>query len=236
MSVSRLALLLCLMLPVPGLAQDSTAPEEPVPSLSPPPLIPAPPRDSTEDSPADAPRDELIPREWDAESTPTPTVLRLFLEFFGGAAGASVGVIPGGVLVLSSICFDGCDDGSATRGIVGVAIGLVGLAGGTALGVVGGAYLADGEGRYWPTAAGAGLGTLVGATLGLVLASNIDEEELALIAPIASPIIGGMIGYEISHSDAVERRHRSSSSDTRILPLISTLPGGGLLGGVVGRF
>jgi hypothetical protein len=238
MSVPRLALLLCLILPMSGLAQDSTAPEEPVPSVSPPPLIPAPPEppkpSDTPGAPEDAPRDELIPREWDSESVSSPTAPRLFLEILGGTVGGSVGIIPGGLLVLSALCLDGCDEGAETRAILGLALGLTGLAGGTALGIVGGARLVHGEGGYWPTVAGSGVGTLVGVTLGLVLASSIDEA--ALIPPIAGPIIGGMIGYELSHSNAEEGSPPSPASDTRILPVISALPSGGILGGLVGRF
>lgn len=249
MSAARLALLLllCLVLPLPALAQGADFPEAPAPSVTPPPLVPAPPEspepsdtplaspeDSTEGSEEDTPGGLLVPREWNPKRTYSPTAPRLILEVFGGALGASLGVIPGGLLVLSGLCFEGCDDGAEVRAVLGLAVGLAGIAGGTAVGIVGAASLVHGEGEYWPTAGGAGVGTLAGVLTGLALADS--AEEAALIPAVAGPIIGGMIGYELSHSSADERRLRAPASGTQILPVISLYPSGGILGGLVGRF
>jgi hypothetical protein len=250
MSAPRLALLLCLVLPIPGLAQGTHASEVPAPSVTPPPLVPAPaepqepsdtplasPEDSTEGSSEGAPGSLRVPRERNPERTYSSTAPRLVLEFFGGAVGVGVGVIPGGLLALSSFCTE-CDDGELTRFYLGVALGLVGIAGGTAAGIVGAASLVHGEGAYWPTAAGAGIGTLAGALAGILTARAIAgaEDQAALIPAISGPIIGGMIGYELSHSNAEERRLQSSASGAQILPVISLHPSGGIIGGLVGRF
>jgi hypothetical protein len=247
MSAPRLALLLCLVLPLPGLAQGADSSEVPPSSVTPPPLVPASPEspepsdtplaspeDSTEDSAEDAPRGLLLPRELIPQRPHSPTAPRLILEVFGGALGASLGVIPGGLLALSGFCLESCDDGAEVRAILGLAIGLAGIAGGTAVGITGAASLVHGEGEYWPTAGGAGIGTLAGVLTGIALASS--AEEAALIPAVAGPIIGGMIGYELSHSDAGKRRLRSSTSGTQVLPVISLHPSGGVLGGLVGRF
>lgn len=247
MFAPRLALLLCLVIPLPGLAQDPNSSEAPAPSVTPPPLVPAPaeppepsdtplasPEDSTEDSSEDASQSLLVPREWNPKRTYSPTAPRLILEIFGGAVGASLGVIPGGLLFISGLCFEGCDDGAEVRAILGLAVGLAGIAGGTAVGIVGAASLVHGEGEYWPTAGGAGVGTLAGVLTGLALIDS--AEEAALIPAISGPIIGGMIGYELSHSNAEDRRLQSSASGTQVLPVISLHPSGGIIGGLVGRF
>ncbi|HVG57500.1 MAG TPA: hypothetical protein VNA24_03040, partial [Hyalangium sp.] len=192
------------------------------------------PEDSTDGSAEDDPQVLLLPRELNPKRPPSPTAPRLILEFFGGALGATLGVIPGGILALSGLCFEGCDDGAEIRAVLGLALGLAGIAGGTAVGVVGAAGLVHGEGEYWPTAAGAGVGTLAGILTGLALAQS--AEEAALIPAVAGPIIGGMIGYELSHSTAEARRLQSPASGTQVLPVISLHPSGGILGGLVGRF
>lgn len=242
MSAPRLALLLCLVLPLPGLAQDAGSSEVLAPSVTPPPLVPAPPEpqqpsspeDSAEGSWEDAPQSLQVPREWNPQRTYSPTAPRLILEVFGGALGGSLGVIPGGLLFISGLCFEGCDDGAEVRAILGLALGLTGIAGGTAVGIVGAASLVHGEGEYWPTAGGAGIGTLAGLLTAIALASS--GEEAAIIPAISGPIIGGIIGYELSHSNADERRLPSPASGTQMLPVISLHPSGGILGGLVGRF
>jgi hypothetical protein len=226
MSALRLALLLCLVLPLPGLAQGSAPAEGPAPSVTPPPLVPAPP---TSEEPPDAPRDELIPREWDGERPSSPTAPRLILETFGGAVGGAVGVIPGGLLFIAAF-----SESSESLGILSLAVGFVGIAAGTAGGIVGAASLVDGEGAYWPTAGGAAIGTLVGLLVSAIVVEN--EEEAAIIPAITGPILGGIIGYELSHSNAERRGHPSLASSTRVMPVVSVHPSGGVLAGLVGRF
>lgn len=233
----RLALLLCLVLPLSGLAQAPEPSEAPAPPATPPPLVPAPPAaqaPSDEGPPRDAPRDELIPREWASERPSSPTAPRLLLEFLGGAVGGFVGIIPGSLLVLSALCFSGCDDGDRTRGTLGLVLGLAGFVAGTAGGIVGAANVVDGEGGYWATVGGTAIGTLAGGLLGGVLAQS--AEGAAIIPVLTGPIIGGMIGYELSHSSAVSRRQASLASGTRIVPVFAVHPNGGIFGGLAGRF
>ncbi len=233
----RLALLLCLVLPLSGLAQAPEPSEAPAPPATPPPLVPAPPNSqepADEGPPRDAPRDEIIPRDWASERPSSPTAPRLLLEFLGGAVGGFVGIIPGSLLVLSALCFSGCDDGDRTRGTLGLVLGLAGYVAGTAGGIVGAATLVDGEGGYWSTAGGVALGSLVGGLLAGLFAQS--AEGAAIIPALTGPIIGGMIGYELSHSNAESRRQAPLASGTRIVPVFSIHPSGGILGGLVGRF
>jgi hypothetical protein len=146
-----------------------------------------------------------------------------------------VGVLPGGILFFSAFCSDDCLVDSPGRFIAGLVLSLAGLSGGTALGIVGGASLVDGQGSYWPTVAGTALGTLSGIVLAIALLAA-EEAALIPIPIIVSPVIGGMIGYELSHSSASERTAQLAAPGTRILPVISVHPSGGILGGLVGSF
>lgn len=214
--------------------------------MSPPPLVPAPlepsadspqaaPSDSLEPSPEDASRGEIIRRDWYANADPGPTAPRLLLELVGGSVGASVGIIPGGLLLFSAVlCGDSCEGGEDSRAILGLGLGLAGLAGGAALGITGAGSLLHGEGEYWPTAGGAAVGTLIGSLLALGLASSANE--LAIIPFIAGPVVGGMIGYELSHSNALARRQRNRALTPTVMPVATVTPHGGVLGGLAGRF
>jgi hypothetical protein len=233
-------LLLCLLLPLPGLAQSPAPHEQPVPPVTLPPLVPAPsePSDSPlaspdEAGPEDSPRGEIIRREWRPDTDPSPTFPRLLLEVLGGTVGATVGFIPGGLLILSAFCTDRCD-GAESRAILGLGLALAGIAGGTAVGITGAGSLLHAEGEYWPTAGGAAIGTLVGSIVGLVLASSV--EEAALIPVLVGPLMGGMIAYELSHSGAVSRRQRPPFSRPQVVPMATVTPRGGFIGGLAGRF
>ncbi|HYI00815.1 hypothetical protein [Hyalangium sp.] len=234
-------LLLCLLLPLPGLAQSPVPHEQPVPPVTPPPLVPAPsePSDSPlaspeEADPEDTPRGEIIHREWHPDTDPSPTFPRLLLEVLGGTVGATVGFIPGGLVILSAFCIESCDDGAESRAILGLGLALAGIAGGTAIGITGAGSLLQGEGEYWPTAGGAAIGTLVGSIVGLALASSADEA--ALIPVLVGPIMGGMIAYELSHSNAVARRQLRRTSQPQVVPMATVTPRGGFIGGLAGRF
>jgi hypothetical protein len=148
--------------------------------------------------------------------------------------GGFVGIIPGSLLVFSALCFSGCTESDRTRGTLGLVLGLAGYMAGTAGGVVAAASLVDGEGAYWPTLGGTAIGTLVGGLLTGVLAAT--ESGASILPAVTGPIIGGMIGYELSHSNAESRRRASLASGTRIVPVFSIHPSGGILGGLVGRF
>jgi hypothetical protein len=233
--------LCCLLLPLPGLAQDSTAPEEPAPAVTPPPLIQAPPgpidgpHAGPDAAPSESsPRGEIIHREWYAERDPSPTIPRLLLELVGGSVGATVGIIPGGLLIISAFCTNGCGGGEESRAILGLGLALAGFAGGAAVGITGAGSLLHGEGEYWSTAGGAALGTLVGTLVGLALASS--AEEAAIIPFLAGPVVGGMIAYELSHSKAIARKQRNPALTPRVMPMATVSPRGGIIGGLVGSF
>jgi hypothetical protein len=245
MPTARLApLLFCLLLPLPGLAQAPAPFEQPAPPVTPPPLIPAPPSspDSAQGFPGEpgedpsesSPQGEIIHRDWYTDSEPSPTAPRLLLEIIGGSVGGAVGIIPGSLLVFSAFVCDSCDNGEETRAILGLGLGLAGLAGGAALGITGAGSLLHGEGEYWPTAGGAAIGTLVGSIVALASANAVGE--LAIIPFFGGPVVGGMIGYELSHSSAVARRQRNRALTPVVLPVAAVTPRGGVLGGLAGTF
>lgn len=245
MPTARLApLLFCLLLPLTALAQDPAPSERPAPAVTPPPLVPAPPGppdsaqgipgEPSEVPPESSPQGEIIHRDWYADTEPSPTAPRLLLEFLGGSVGGAVGIIPGSLLILSAIVCDSCNSGEETRAILGLGLGLAGLAGGAALGITGAGSLLHGEGEYWPTAGGAAIGTLVGSLITLAVANSVDE--LAIIPFLAGPVVGGMIGYELSHSSAVSRRQRHRALTPMVMPVATVTPHRGVLGGLAGRF
>ncbi|MBN1210190.1 MAG: hypothetical protein JXB05_35390 [Myxococcaceae bacterium] len=232
-------LLLCLMLPLQGLAQTSPPEMEQAPSVTPPPLVPAPPEPQ---APADSPRHgsneegqgELIPREWPVAKAPSPTAPRLLVEFLGGSLGGTLGVIPGGIIFLSNLCIDSCSNGSESGALLGLGLAFAGVAVGTGAGVYTAGGLMGGHGRFLPTAAGAALGTLAGVLVGGALAE--DGGEASLLAVLLSPVLGGIIGYESSNSPPVPQRYASRAPRPQVVPLVTATPGGGFIGGLAGRF
>jgi hypothetical protein len=179
------------------------------------------------------PQGELIPRRRPATGE-ARAVGRVLLGTFGGLLGGILGAGPGLGLSLAMERCEGC--GNSTGAIT--AVGLVGVAGGVsgiALGVWGSGSLLGGGGRYLPTLLGVGAGTLVGGGLAVLLAESSSHEENAIPPLIIGPILGGIIGYEISHSLEVDRLERASTGVT-LLPTVGVRPSGGVVAGLVGRF
>jgi hypothetical protein len=51
------------------------------------------------------------------------------------------------------------------------------------------------------------------------------------------PIIGGIVGYELSHSEAVDAaRSGSIASEARMVPTLTVTARGGFIGGLIGSF
>jgi hypothetical protein len=231
------ALLLCLLLPLKGLAQTPSPVEEPAPSVTEPPLIPAP---AQPQAPADSPRDsgdenkgEIIPREWPPAEDRAPAVPRILVEFLGGTVGGTLGAIPGTILFAANLCFSTCSDESETGAIFGLGLAFAGLVFGTAYGIdVGGDFM-DGHGRFLPAAGGVALGSLVGL-LGAGAVGN-SSGEAGLLFAILGPVVGGIVGYELSNTPPVQRPV-ARASRTQVMPLVTTTPSGGLMGGLAGRF
>jgi hypothetical protein len=220
MVLPRILLCLTLLGPYVGLAQESN--ETPVSSASepqpipPPPLLPAP-----EGSEAEPPEGQLFPREFETEQPPGEnfTVGRGALELLGGAVvGSGVAVV---AMLLTSIAIDpGCSSESCilTLFIVGPTAALFAIP----LGVYGVGRLMNGQGGYGATL----LGTVVGTGLGITAAVALKEGTAAVVAVIAGPLLGAVVGYELSHA----------YSQRGVSPTIGLSPTGGVVVGLSGRF
>jgi hypothetical protein len=138
----------------------------------------------------------------------------------GMASGALVGGIAGCITIVACIL-----------GIVGGAE--LGFAIGVVVGVHGGGEAAGGDGKLLAVS----LGTVAGVVGSIVLlTSNILPSEFVpiVLALVAPPLMGAMVGYELSVSPEPEAP-AVALGHTRIRPLLSVSPRGAFVG-LGGRF
>jgi hypothetical protein len=234
MVLARTVLLLVLLAPCVGRAQSSEGPPSPGPAdaseLPSPPLVPAP-----EPTPqAEPPAGEVFPREPEAAAPAKGSfsVGRAMLEVLGGGAGgATVGFLS---LLLGGLVFSPLCDTDECLGPI-LITGIVGTTFGVPLGVYGAGKLAGGKGKYWP----AFVGTIMGGGLGLAAALLSQDEAGTAIGLTAGPVIGAVIGYELSHSlesAPAAVTPQGSSPGLMIFPTFGLTLTGGVVGGLSGRF
>ncbi|NTX15867.1 GlsB/YeaQ/YmgE family stress response membrane protein [Myxococcus sp. CA056] len=245
------AWLVVLLLSSTGSARGQPVPQEdepaqrPAPELSPPPLVPVSPGDSTS-------RDDQ--GDDDTQATPTPPagtevteearpsrkaavedpVPRVAVEFVGGTAGGiaggAVGLVVGYLLGAPTVGCDECQVVSLVGGLTGVVIGIP-------AGTWAGGRLMDGKGTLLATVGGSLVGW-GGALLGsLILGANDDDKALAALL-LLLPVAGATTGYELSHQSQrpvtppAQTRH---DSGVRLLPVAGMTEHGPRLG-LMGRF
>jgi hypothetical protein len=236
MFLLRLALGLALLAPCVGLAQPSDVPAPSAPAeaeaLTPPPLVSAP------QEPGDAPPPAaLFPRRLEPTPPRGPGLLagRLMLELLAGAVGGA-GIGAAGVLVGASLISNACNNDDSLDCIVPlVMVGGAGALLGVPLGVYGAGNLLQGRGQFWPAL----IGTVAGAGAGLVGGLASGNDAALIIGLSAGPVLGAILGYELSHSvswiPGVKRPGRTQAH-LSVLPSLAAVPGGGVLGGLTGRF
>jgi hypothetical protein len=235
--VPRLAALcLALLASSSGFAQTS---QEETPSTPPgtgaahsPPLVPA-------DSPppeAPAPQGELIPHEPSANDASSDRgTLRLIATPWAASVGAlATGVLAAipGYLLISPFCGVNLQNQPACA-ITLFSIISLGVTSGAALGAwrIGGHL--DGRGTFLPTFLGALAGSVLGAAGGL----GSSNEAVLIIGLATGPIIGAVVGYEISHRWILsEEQAPQAATGFRVMPVLAAIRGGGLLAGLAGRF
>jgi hypothetical protein len=172
-------------------------------------------------------------------------VPRVGLEVLTGSMGTVAGAFAGLVFSVGigaepwclNVSDDDCESSTALRGVLPM---LLFTSGGAALGVYGaGAFAAEGEGRFLPTLGGAALGTI--GSLIIYAALPPEGENLPLfVGALLLPTLGAILGYELSQAWVDSRATPASAvrADTgiRLVPVVARSPGGGLLGGLAGRF
>jgi hypothetical protein len=240
MSLARLALCLALLAPSLGFAQEveEWAPYTPPATTPPPPLVPAEPPAPPQQPPApEAVRPSsrqggLLPG-WEV-SPPGSTALRLVASPFSGTMGGLIGgmglAIAGSIFLLP-FCTDALRELDAQPGctVSFLALASLGVAGGATTGVYFTGRALGGRGHFLASLTGA----VVGGTIGAVAGVTSQNTLVLLLGLGTGPIIGSLVGYELSHAMAAES---AEPGPRPLLPFLSAAPGGGLVGGLRGRF
>ena len=236
MFLLRLALGLALLAPCVGLAQPTNAPAPSSPAeleeLTPPPLVSAPEEPEAPPPPAAA----LFPRRLEPEPPHGPGLVagRIMLELLAGAvSGAGIGAVS--VLVGASLISNACNNDDSLDCVVPlIMVGGAGALLGVPLGVSGAGKLLHGRGQFWPTL----IGTVAGAGAGLLGGLASGSDEMLIVGLSAGPVVGAILGYELSHFVTWFPGVRRSSPQAGIslVPSLAALPRGGVLGGLSGRF
>lgn len=107
---------------------------------------------------------------------------------------------------------------------------------GTPLAVYVTGRLTRGRGGFWLTLLGMAVGTAAGAVM--VAAFDNKSEALQLGSIVTLPVAGAVVGYEVSHAlrQPETARVNAAGPSPHIIPLVGVTPGGGLFGGLAGRF
>jgi hypothetical protein len=175
---------------------------------------------------------ELIPRPWKRERPGylVPRVLTgSFLGIVAGAVGGALGFLSGIKLSDCNVVDDVCDAGELFPIFAPTVLGAGAL---SSLGVYGMGSLLHGRGSFIATM----LGGFAGAGLGLLIAPVAGYGGLLLIPPLATA--GAIIAYEVSGSNWAPEEAKASrdGSGLQLIPVFGATPGGGILGGITGRF
>jgi hypothetical protein len=172
-------------------------------------------------------------------------VERVLLELLGGAVGGVGGALVGGLATAALLAAaGGCEDAGPGCGLAILVITVPSIAIGTSLGVTTFGRFLDGEGRFSSTMVGLAIG--VGAAL--LAAVVTTSEQVLLVGLVAGPLIGAVVGYELSHAHVIESRKKSPKKQQQEQdifsertapqwsPMLGVTARGGFVGGLSGRF
>jgi hypothetical protein len=222
MPSARFVVLLAVLVPFLGQAQDSTAPGDS--PLAPPPLVSAPQGTAPE-----RPRSARLLTPEDEEAF--PRVTRLGVEWSAALVGAVAGAYLGGV---SGEHLNPMLDQRSYMGL-----GLVGGTLGMSIAVYGAGTLMDARGGFFSTL----LGGMVGGALpalayysGLLTLRTPNEATLLGLLGLVG-LAGPVVAYELSHAATPDPRLRLSRASTgpRVVPVLAASAEGGTLG-LAGQF
>lgn len=211
MTTARIVLLIALLVPVLGRAQEAASEG----ALSPPPLLSAPP--GKDPSLAKPPKEGYSLAARMALQTP--------LVILGALAGGAAGL---GAVELIGSQGNEREDHRVALSLVGGALGATGAAyaGGAILGM-------DGSLLYTLLGGGVGLAIpSIGLLTGLASLDTLNALSLTVmlgIAGLACPVVA----YELSHAAA--QKDKAAASGPWVYPVVAATPGGGALG-LAGRF
>lgn len=164
-----------------------------------------------------------------------PFAARVAAEvLMGGLLGAG-GLLGGGVVgfAVAQAVTCGVDDCMDGLGYVGAAM-VAGIAITAPLGVYFGGNMVGGEGLFLPALAGS---LVSGGMTALALASMSRSISPAGVLVLAvSPLVGSIIGYEVSHVFVNRSRRSEAAKGVQVLPTAGVTPSGAGVLGLAGRF
>ncbi|HVG58194.1 MAG TPA: hypothetical protein VNA24_06540 [Hyalangium sp.] len=234
--LTRIALLLVVVGPALVKAQSEEAPVPPAKLSTPPPLISAPPEPPSEPQEPAPPSSQEKPLSLQWKSPrPNYFVPRILtgtvLGTLAGAGGLVGGFLLGLGLAPSCDPFDDVCSGHEIFLQTSPALLATGFL--SSLVVYGMGSALHGEGDVITTLLGAFAGAAAGAMLTVAVA---NYGAILSIPPLAA--VGAVIAYEISDSswEREQAKARLGSSRLQWTPVVAVTPGGGVLGGLMGRF
>jgi hypothetical protein len=168
----------------------------------------------------------------------TQRAVRLISLPFTGAVTGMMGVILGTVptaVVAIPFCVGADDFDSDPTCAIAIGTGLsLSYSVGITLGVtlIGNRLGGQGDGVL------TFLSALAGAALGSGIGIATQSTGALILGLSIGPLIGATMGYEISHTLNTQPLgpELQARSGFRVMPVISATPGGGILGGLAGRF
>jgi hypothetical protein len=222
MRLPRLVLLLAVLMPLLGWAQEESdvprAPTSQADRLPAPPLVSAPTGEPQESSRYE-PDVRLLELE-EAEEEYGGTFGRMMLEVLGAVTGGAAGVLAG---YGASLYFGG--DLEPHLIVTGILLGSAG-------GVYGAGTLLSGRGGFLPTLLGSAGGVGM-ALLFLYAGDGLGDNGLLLLPLSLIALMGPIAGYEISHAVEVEslsRAKRRAHAGPRVYPAFGATSRGPALG------
>jgi hypothetical protein len=140
-------------------------------------------------------------------------------------------LLSAGIVSLGSVNCDGpCDFGLV---FFGLGVGAVGITLGPALAVWSIGEALDDRGRFWPTLAGSALGTISGILAVVQLTNRVSDPVLIAVLGFG-PLLGTLVAYELTRRGPLPSEPEASR--VQVHPVVGVSPGGGLVGGLAGRF
>jgi hypothetical protein len=171
------------------------------------------------------------------EPLPASVAAEVMMGGMFGAGGMLVGGIAGGVVgVIAEANDPPCLGDSCGLSGLGYIWGgmLAGLAVTAPFGVYTAGSMADGQGLLLPTLASSlASGGLAALTLEMMGRLNTS---LGALVMVFAPIVGSVIGYEVSHFVATRERRSAATRGVQVLPTAGVTSSGTGVFGLVGRF
>ncbi len=122
-----------------------------------------------------------------------------------GAASVVIETLFGGIIGLPGLVGGGFIGAAAGGGVLSLYTAGIGAYAGWTLAAPIGVYIAGKHAGYGGSKAATEVGSILGGAGGLLIADRIGNEKLAVIVLLAAPVVGAVIGYNVTRS--TKREH-----------------------------